>query len=196
VLFRSDRLFAQATGARAWPVDAFLPPVAGELLPQSETCFFERLSGIPMTFSRDARDKVTGLTAHCRGNAFSYEKISNQPPKAPEPVKPRVAIKLEPKFLDAIVGHYEHPPQAVWPTAGIKVTIWREGNQLFGLARGKDVLQGAFEIYPESETNFFIKLNGAQLTFIKNDKAEVTSVIHHSYRGVMPDSVGRKLKNE
>jgi hypothetical protein len=83
-------------------------------------------------------------------------------------------------------------PNAVWPPTGIKVTIWREGDQLFGQAWGKDVLQGAFEIYPESETNFFLKVNGAQLTFIKNDKGEVTSVVHH-YPGV-PDSVGKKIK--
>ena len=60
-----------------------------------------------MTFSRDARGKVTCLTVHYRGNTFSYEKISDQPPKAPEPPKPRVAIKLDTKLLDACVGHYE-----------------------------------------------------------------------------------------
>ena len=49
-----DRIFAQATGSRSWPVDVLLPPIAGELLPESETRFFERLSGMPMTFSRDA----------------------------------------------------------------------------------------------------------------------------------------------
>jgi hypothetical protein len=48
------------------------------------------------------------------------------------------------------------------------------------------------EIYPQSETNFFLKINGAQLTFIKNDKGEVTSVIHHAAR--VPDSEGKKVK--
>jgi GH35 family endo-1,4-beta-xylanase len=124
---------------------------------------------------------------------LEYERDSDQPPKGSEPPKPHVVVKLDTKLLDAIVGHYEHPPNAVWPPTGIKVTIWREGDQLFGQAWGKDVLQGAFEIYPESETNFFLKVNGAQLTFIKNDQGEVTSVIHHA-AGV-PDSVGKKLKN-
>ena len=87
-----DRLFAQATGSNSWPVDAFLPPIAGELLPESETHFFERLSGKPMTFSRDDRGKLTGLTMDYQGKVFSYEKISDQPPTVPEPPKPRVAI--------------------------------------------------------------------------------------------------------
>jgi hypothetical protein len=50
----------------------------------------------------------------------------------------------------------------------------------------------AFDIYPESETNFFLKFDGAQLTFIKNDKGEVTAVIHHM--DGRPDLEGKKLK--
>jgi CubicO group peptidase (beta-lactamase class C family) len=188
-----DRLFAQAIGSRSWPVDVFLPPVAGELLPESETRFFERLSSTPMTFSRDARGKVTGLTAHYRGDAFSYEKISDQPPKAPEPVKPRVAIKLDPKLLDACVGHYEFAPDTVLPS-GAKLTISREGDQLVWQAWGENATRGAIDIFPESETNFFFKHNDAQLTFIKNDNGEVTAVIHHE--AGLPDIEGKKLKKE
>jgi len=191
-----DRLFAQATGSNSWPVDAFLPPIAGELLPESETHFFERLSGMPVTFSRDAQDKVTGLTAYYRGNAFSYEKISDQPPKVPETFKPRVAIKLNPKLLDACVGHYEFAPNAACIPNGMKLTIRREGDQLVWQAWGKGATRGAIDIYPESETNFFIKINDTdtQLTFIKNDKGEVTAVVHHEVG--LPDLVGKKLKNE
>jgi CubicO group peptidase (beta-lactamase class C family) len=199
-----DRIFAQYNiRLRLPPVTAkFLPPYAPnaaelsshitcELLPESETRFFERMSGAPMTFSRDAQGKVTCLTAHFLGNAFSYDKISDQPP-APEPPKPRVAIKLDTKLLDAVVGDYKFSHSAGLP-AGMKLTIWREGDQLVAQSWGKDVLQGAFDIYPESETNFFIKIDGAQLTFIKNDKGEVTAVIHH--QAGYPDSEGKKLKN-
>jgi D-alanyl-D-alanine-carboxypeptidase/D-alanyl-D-alanine-endopeptidase len=189
-----DRLFAQATGSNSWPADAFLPPIAGELLPESDTRFFERLSGTPITFSRNAQGKVTGLTANCRGNVFSFKKISDQPPKAPETFKPRVAIKLDTKLLDACVGHYEFTPNAVCIPNGMKVTIWREGDQLVWQAWGKGATRGAFDIYPESETNFFIKINpgDTQLTFIKNDKGEMTAVIHHE--AGLPDIEGRKLK--
>ena len=189
-----DRLFAQATGSSLWPVNVILPPGAGELLPESETRFFERLSGMAMTFSRNARGKVTRLTAHIPGAEFSFAKISDQPPKAPEPPKPRVAIKLDTKLLDACVGHYEFAPNAVWPPTGMKLTIWREGDQLVGQGWGKDVLQGAINLYPKTETNFFVKSNGGELTFIKNDKGQVTAVIHHSSQAGAPDSEGKKLK--
>jgi CubicO group peptidase (beta-lactamase class C family) len=186
-----DRIFAQATGSRSWPIDVLLPPGAGELLPKSEPRFFERMSGVPVTFSRDAQGKVTRLTAHYRGDAFSYEKISDLPLKVPEPPKPHVAIKLDTKLLDACVGHYEFAPDTVLPS-GAKLTISREGDQLVWQAWGENATRGAIDIFPESETNFFLKLNGAQLTFIKNDKGEVTAVIHHMEG--RPDSEGKKLK--
>ena len=166
--------------------------VTAELLPESETRFFERLNGIPMTFSRDTRGKVTGLTVHFQGSEFYYEKISDQPPKAPEPLKRPAAIKLAPKILDACVGHYEVAPDAAYPT-GIKLTVWRQGDQLFGQAWGENVLEGAFDMYPESETNFFCKINHMRYTFIKNDQGEVTAVIR-SIAGLNHE--GKKLKNK
>jgi CubicO group peptidase (beta-lactamase class C family) len=172
---------------------ASLSPVTFELLPESETCFFERMSGIPMTFCRDGYAKVTRLTAHIPGTELSFKKISHQPPKAPEPSKPRVFIKPDTKFYDAYVGQYDFAPDAAFPT-GIKLTIWRQGDQLVGRALGRNGGGGEFDMYPESETDFFLKINGAQLAFIKNDKEEVTSVIHHI--AGLPDCEGKKIKNE
>ncbi len=189
---KGDCLFAQSVGSGLLPDEVLLfPPMVAELAPQSETRFFERLTGRPVVFSRNRRGHVTGLTINCQGKPSSFQKISDQPPKAPEPVKPRVAIKLDPKLLDAIVGHYEIPPKAPFPT-GAKVAIWREGDQLVCQIWSENAVRGAFDIYPESATNFFIKFNGAQLTFIKNDAGEVTAVIHHSPRAGIPDIEGKK----
>jgi hypothetical protein len=58
--------------------------IIGELLPASETHFFDRLSSMPMTFSRNVRGKMTGLTVHELGHAFSYKQTSEHPPKSPE----------------------------------------------------------------------------------------------------------------
>ena len=115
-----DRLLAEASGRdlcpveewkleRAWgaqsnPIDVLFPRIPAELVAESETRFFERLSGVPITFSRDARGKVTGLTMDYRGRAFSFEKVSDEPPKAPEPPKRPVAITVDAKVLDACAG--------------------------------------------------------------------------------------------
>jgi hypothetical protein len=78
----------------------------------------------------------------------------------------------------------------------MKLTIWREGDQLIAQASGKDAVQGRFEIYPESETEFFLKIGkgGTQLIFIKNDQGEVTAVIHQEVG--LPDFEGKKVKKE
>ena len=77
------------------------------------------------------------------------------------------------------------------------MTIRREGDQLVWQARYDKVIYmspGAMELFSESESNFFMKITGTQFRFIKNDKGEVTAVIHH-VEG-QPDVEGRKLKTE
>jgi hypothetical protein len=149
------------------------------------------MSGMPITFSRDARGKVTRLAAPLFGTQLSFVKISDQ---APEPPEPPVAIKLDPKLCDACAGQYEFAPDDVFPD-GIKLTIRRQGDRLVGRASDKNGNWGAFEVYPESETNFFFTMTivGVQLNFIKNDKGEVTSVTRHI--AWLPDCAGKKLKN-
>jgi hypothetical protein len=102
-------------------------------------------------------------------------------------------IKLDARLLDACIGEYEFAPDGVFFT-GMKLTIRRNGDHLVGRALGRNALPGPLDIYPESETNFLVKINATQLTFIKNDKGEVTAVIHHM--AGLPDSEGKKLNNE
>jgi serine-type D-Ala-D-Ala carboxypeptidase/endopeptidase len=176
---QGDRLIAQATGLRIWPVDIVLPPGTGELLPESETRYFERLSGAStLTFLRDGAGKVTGLTADYRGLAFSYQKISAQPPNASEPLHPRVPVRLAAAMLDACAGSYEFAPSSALP-AGAMLTIRRDGDQLVSQVWISGVSPGAINIYPESPTSFFLEADDSQWTFIKNDKGEVTAVEEH-----------------
>jgi hypothetical protein len=164
-----------------YPIDVLFPPMSVELLAESETRCFERLSGVPMTFARDVRGKVTSLALHYRGQDFIYDKVSDVPPKAPQPVKPPVIVNLDTNVLEACVGRYEIAPGAAFPK-GLKVTVWREGTQLLGRAQhpgGDRVLLGAFPLFPESETNFFEELTGAQFRFTRNDQGQVTALAHH-----------------
>lgn len=80
----------------------------------------------------------------------------------------RVAIKIDPKFLDAYVGQYELNPNLIF-------TMTREGDSLMTQLTG----QPKFELFPESETKFFLKVVDAQVTFVKDDKGVVTHLILH-----------------
>jgi CubicO group peptidase (beta-lactamase class C family) len=165
-----DRIIAQAIGSRVWPMRALLPGLEGELLAESETRLFARLSGMPITFSRDVRGKVVGLTIEIHGDRFYYEKSSERPPNAPAPAKPPVAIKLDMRMLQACVGHYE------FSTNGMKLTLRRQSDRLVSEAWVEDDTDGPVDVYPESETRFFDKF-GNHWTFIKNNRREVTSLI-------------------
>lgn len=80
----------------------------------------------------------------------------------------RVAIKVDPKLTDAYLGEYQLGPNAI-------LTISKTGAQLYAQLTG----QPRFEIYPEAETKFFLKVVDAQLSFVKDDKGQVTHLILH-----------------
>lgn len=80
----------------------------------------------------------------------------------------RVAIKLDPAIYDAYVGVYELRP-------GFNLTVTREGDKLITQATG----QGKLEVFPESETKFFLRMIDAQITFVKGSDGKVTHLILH-----------------
>ena len=75
----------------------------------------------------------------------------------------RVAIKVDPKIYDAYVGVYELRPE-------FQLTVTREGDKLITQATG----QGKLEVFPESETKFFLRVIDAQISFVKDASGKVT----------------------
>ena len=51
----------------------------------------------------------------------------------------------------------------------------KEGDRLMAQATG----QPQFELFPESETKFFLKIIDAKVTFVKDDTGKVTHLILH-----------------
>jgi hypothetical protein len=182
-----DRIIAQALGSRMWPMQAVLPGIEGELLAESETRLFARMSGISMAFTRNPAGKVSGLTVQWGGDQFSFEKTSDQPPQKIEPPKPPVAIKLEAKLLDACAGHYEFPAHKM------RLTIRRQGDRLVSQAWIEDDTDGPVELLPEAETRFFDKF-GNRWTFVQNEKHEVQSLLLHGAH--FPGWEGKKISSE
>ncbi len=82
--------------------------------------------------------------------------------------KERRIIQVDPTTNQAYVGRYELRPDFI-------LTVTLEGGRLFVQGTG----QPKFEIYPESETEFFLKVTDAQLTFVVDDAGAVTGLILH-----------------
>jgi hypothetical protein len=122
---------------------------------------------------------------------FQWFKLPQMPAEA---LSKHIAIKLDAKVLDACVGRYEFPADNLnWLER--KIRTWRQGGQLIAQFVDKDKSYGAFNICPESETNFFAVNSGLQFSFIRNDKGETTALILHPGQG-FPDSEGKKVENE
>ncbi len=77
-------------------------------------------------------------------------------------------VKVDPKLYDAYAGRYELAPNFI-------LTISKEGGRLMAQATG----QPQFELFPESETKFFLKVIDAKVTFVKDDTGKVTHLILH-----------------
>ncbi len=80
----------------------------------------------------------------------------------------KTVAKVDPKIYDAYVGQYQLAPNFL-------MTVSREGDRLMVQPTG----QSKSEIFPESETTFFPKEIEASLTFVKDEKGNVTQLILH-----------------
>ena len=74
-------------------------------------------------------------------------------------------VKVSDAILEIYIGVYELQP-------GFTLTVTKEGNQLKTQATGQDV----FDIFPKSDTEFYLKVVNAQLVFNKNDTGDVDSM--------------------
>jgi len=77
----------------------------------------------------------------------------------------RKVAKIDFKTYDAYVGDYAIGPQVF--------TISRDGARLMFSVTG----MGTVEAFPESDTKFFFTVIDAQVTFMKNEKGDVTELL-------------------
>ena len=101
-------------------------------------------------------------------NAQAQPSADDIAQKRAEQAQPRTAVALDPKLFDKYVGYYQLAPKAVF-------TITRDGDHFFAqLTRQKQV-----EIFPESESKFFLKVVPAQISFDIGAEGKVTGLILH-----------------
>jgi hypothetical protein len=80
----------------------------------------------------------------------------------------RKEIKVPREILVKYVGSYELAP-------GIFITMSLDGDQFFTQLTG----QPTFEVFAETEKDFFLKVVDAQLTFEMDDQGKVTGLVLH-----------------
>ena len=86
----------------------------------------------------------------------------------PAPPKVRTAITLPAEVLSAYVGVYQ-----LAPNFALDVTL--SGDTLYVHATGQSVER----LWPETETDFFLKSVDAQITFVRDSQGLVTGLVLH-----------------
>jgi CubicO group peptidase (beta-lactamase class C family) len=80
----------------------------------------------------------------------------------------RVAIGVDPEIYNQYVGTYKLEEGHIY-------SVTKENTNLFVQASGGPKIQ----IYPESETIFFLKVVDAQVSFVRDERGKVTKLILH-----------------
>ena len=119
----------------------------------------------------NATNSIDDIGRHLLDARYDYAKLTVP--------KEHKEITLDAKLLDAYVGQYQLAPGAI-------MTIARAGDGLTAQITG----QGANPIFPESETDFFLKVVDAQLTFQKNTEGKVSGLVLHQAGRDLP---GKKM---
>jgi len=108
------------------------------------------------------------------GDDIGMHLLDSHAPLMPAPKEQR-EITLDPKIFDGYVGQYQLAPNFI-------LTITREGDQLFAQATG----QSKFQIFPEGQRDFFLKVVDAQITFETDASGRATSLTLHQNGANMP----------
>jgi D-alanyl-D-alanine carboxypeptidase len=158
------KLFAQRQGG-----------ARNELLAASLTEFFLKDNPARFVFVKDG-DRVSGLRIKSRiGPAQLFAKTDRPLPG------PRKQAAVDPKLYDRLTGDYELAPDFV-------ITILRRGDELISQVTG----QPEVELFPETETRFFLKVVDAQVDFTLDAAGRVTGLVLHQGGRDLPAKKIRK----
>jgi CubicO group peptidase (beta-lactamase class C family) len=138
-----------------------------EIFPESDTKFFVKGADVQFTFGKDSSGKAVKLIFR------TGDGIDLAAPRA----KDITEVKVDPAVYDSLLGKFDCGDGVVDGRGrpGGALTVTREGNHLFAQLTG----QPKFEIFPQSETEYFGKAVDAQVTFVKDATGKVTKAMLH-----------------
>jgi hypothetical protein len=125
---------------------------------QKDKFFFETAL-VNIDFSRNAKGEIEKLTTKSRVGNEVWNKTD-------KPITTQTEIKVAENILATYVGEYEITPQFTF-------VITKEQDRVFLQATG----QQKVEIFAEAENKFFLKVNDAQLRFLKDDAGKITKAV-------------------
>ena len=116
--------------------------------------------GVVVLSNMSTNTGVDDIGMHLLDSSAPLAKLS--------PLTTHKEITLDPKIFDRYTGVYQFTP-------AITLTFTREGAHMFTQLTG----QPKFEIFAESEKDFFLKVVDAQITFETGEGGRATAAILH-----------------
>lgn len=150
VTVEGSQLMAQASGQPKLPVYA-----------SSETKFFYKVVNAQIAFFKDDKGAVSHLVLYQNNQEMKAPRISTT-------VTERQEVTVAPAILAQYPGTYELQP-------GFALVVTLEDGKLMTQATG----QAKVQVFPESETKFFLKVTDGQIEFFKDAKGTVTHLMLH-----------------
>lgn len=147
-------LTSQRTGG---PVTRILPEAADRF-------YYAGNHAITITFVRDSTGTVAASLMRQGGVETRHEILTG--PLADSLLAERTVVQLDAAVLERYAGEYELAP-------GFTLTFRSEGSRLFSRATGQEEV----EVYPASETVFFLKVVEAEIAFELDDAGTPTGLV-------------------
>jgi hypothetical protein len=135
-----------------------------EIFPEGDHDFFAKVVNAQFTFVTNSQGQATELILHQGGmdrHAPRVEGATGEP-------KEHKQVQVNAKIWEGYVGNYQLAPN-------FSIAITREGDHLFEQATN----QPKFEIFPESDKDYFLKVVDAQITFVTDAQGRATELILH-----------------
>lgn len=149
ITFEDGKLLSQREGSNKLPI-----------FPVSKNDFIFEDGLTSYNFGMEGGKKIVDFSARInKGKGTETDK---------RPATEKEEIAVDPKVLPDYVGEYELAPTFV-------ITVTTKDDKLFAQATG----QPQFEVFPESEDTFFLKVVAAKLVFGRDDSGKVTDVTLH-----------------
>jgi CubicO group peptidase (beta-lactamase class C family) len=121
--------------------------------------FFFEDGLLTIEFARNANGEIEKLITHSRTGNEVWNKTD-------KPFMTQSEIKVDEEILNRYVGEYEITPD-------FSFLVTQEQDRLFLQATGQEKI----ELFAETETKFFLKVNDAQLEFVSGDSGDIAKAI-------------------
>jgi len=133
-----------------------------EVFPESDARFFATVVEAAVSFHRGEDGKVSHLVLHQGGADQEAARLDGEVPEAPR------SVEVAEETLSSYSGRYELQP-------GLVMAVRHDGARLFAQLTA----QPEFEIFAESETEFFYRVVDAQITFNRDEGGKTGSLTLH-----------------